>query len=42
MSPTAVLALTRQCLALELGFGADIERLQNPGIYRGNDIHGTI
>ncbi len=29
-------------LAFELSFGADIERLQNPGIDGGNDIYRTV
>jgi hypothetical protein len=29
-------------LAFELGFGADVERLQNPCIDSCDDIHGTV
>jgi hypothetical protein len=29
-------------VALELRFGANVERLHNPGIHRCNDIHGTV
>jgi hypothetical protein len=27
---------------MPLGFGADVERLKNPGIDSCNDIHGTV
>jgi hypothetical protein len=31
-----------KCIALELGFGANIQRLENPRIDCRNDIHGMI
>ena len=33
---------TTQRLTLELGFGANVQGLNNPRIYCRNDIHGMI
>ena len=36
------LALLRQSVPFQLGFGAHVERLDNPGVHGGNHIRSTI